>query len=504
MVAEEKTLAYLHWEKLVQHNDFNQASRFYEKLRQEQQLNVEICFMMGLWYRQMQQLGQAADAFVQGLILKPDSSDLYYELANTMREMGSDEGAERYYRNCLALRPNYLDGMFCLGQVLAAQEKDKEAAQWFCRALELAVTAQEMIAIAVELSALGLADQAIHIYFLALDIRQEEGLFILTGSTSVDDKKIMHTGTGRIARLKMYPMSLYESGESNGQISLKTLFDQPDADIDGVTSPLSIEQLIFAACRGGWPATLRRKSQEAQLLTAREYITNICESDVSTVDSVQRNPVWTSLILRSYARNISTLAKKTNILKDVSANADGITAPTLDSYLNALERLFVIEDIDAWCPAIRSATVIRSGKKRGFTDPSIAVAAMGLTPEYLEQDLKTFGFIFECLAIRDLKVYSSALGGKVSYYHDRLDLEADCVLHLSDGRYALIEFKLGSREIEEGAQHLLEIKNLIHQAIESGTTSLREPDLLMVITGGEIAYTRPDGVKIIPIGCLKD
>lgn len=164
----------------------------------------------------------------------------------------------------------------------------------------------------------------------------------------------------------------------------------------------------------------------------------------------------------------------------------------------------MIEDIDAWCPAIRSATVIRSGKKRGFTDPSIAVAAMGLTPEYLEQDLKTFGFIFECLAIRDLKVYSSALGGKVSYYHDRLDLEADCVLHLSDGRYALIEFKLGSREIEEGAQHLLEIKNLIHQAIESGTTSLREPDLLMVITGGEIAYTRPDGVKIIPIGCLKD
>lgn len=338
----------------------------------------------------------------------------------------------------------------------------------------------------------------------AVDIRQEEGLFILTGSTSVDDKKIMHTGTGRIARLKMYPMSLYESGESNGQISLKTLFDRSDADIDGITSPLSIEQLIFAACRGGWPATLRRKSYEAQLLTAREYITNICESDVSTVDGVQRNPVWTSLILRSYARNISTLAKKTNILKDVSANADGITAPTLDSYLNALERLFVIEDIDAWCPAIRSATVIRSGKKRGFTDPSIAVAAMGLTPEYLEQDLKTFGFIFECLAIRDLKVYSSALGGKVSYYHDRLDLEADCVLHLSDGRYALIEFKLGSREIEEGAQHLLEIKDLIHQAIESGATSLREPDLLMVITGGEIAYTRPDGVKIIPIGCLRD
>ena len=338
----------------------------------------------------------------------------------------------------------------------------------------------------------------------AVDQRQEDGLFILTGSTSVDDKNIMHTGTGRIARMKMYPMSLYESGESNGQISLRDLLQDASLDIDGVSSQLSIEQLIFAACRGGWPATLRRKNPEAQLLTARDYISNICESDISTVDGVQRNPTWTGLILRSYARNISTLAKKSNILKDVTANADSMTMPTLDSYLNALEKLFVIEDVEAWCPAIRSATTIRSGKKREFTDPSIAVAAMGLTPEYLEQDLKTFGFIFECLCIRDLKVYSSALGGKVSYYHDRSDLEADCVLHLSDGRYALIEFKLGSREIEEGAQHLLQIKQLVRAANASGKTNLREPDLLMVITGGELAYTRPDGVKIIPIGCLRD
>lgn len=338
----------------------------------------------------------------------------------------------------------------------------------------------------------------------AVDQRQEDGLFILTGSTSVDDKNIMHTGTGRIARMKMYPMSLYESGESNGQISLRALFQDALLDIDGISSQLSIEQLIFAACRGGWPATLRRKNPEAQLLTARDYISNICESDISTVDGVQRNPTWTGLILRSYARNISTLAKKSNILKDVTANADSMTMPTLDSYLNALKKLFVIEDVEAWCPAIRSATTIRSGKKREFTDPSIAVAAMGLTPEYLEQDLKTFGFIFECLCIRDLKVYSSALGGEVSYYHDRSDLEADCVLHLSDGRYALIEFKLGSREIEEGAQHLLQIKQLVRTANASGKTNLREPDLLMVITGGELAYTRPDGVKIIPIGCLRD
>lgn len=167
-MAEEKTLAYLHWERLVQNNDFPQADRFYEKMKQEQQLDAEICFVMGLWYRQQQQYGQAADAFVQGLILKPDSSDLYYELANTMREMGSDEGAERYYRHCLALKPHYIDALYCLGQVLAGMDKIDEAAQYFCKALQQTTSVQEMIAIAVELSGIGMADQAIHIYFMGL------------------------------------------------------------------------------------------------------------------------------------------------------------------------------------------------------------------------------------------------------------------------------------------------------------------------------------------------
>ena len=199
------------------------------------------------------------------------------------------------------------------------------------------------------------------------------------------------------------------------------------------------------------------------------------------------------------------MAKKANIYRDVAANADSMTQATMNAYLNALEKLFVIEDIDAWCPAIRSATTIRTGKKRCFTDPSIPVAAMGLSPEYLQMDLKTFGFIFENLCIRDLKVYSQASGGRVSYYHDRYDLEADAVLHLNDGRYALIEFKLGSREIEEGAKHLLEIAGLIREHNEKETqVPLREPDLLMVITGGEMAYTREDGVKIVPIGTLRD
>ena len=339
----------------------------------------------------------------------------------------------------------------------------------------------------------------------AVDQRQEEGLFILTGSTSVDSRKIMHSGTGRISRMKMYTMSLFESGESNGSISLRALFDDPTLDIDGIMSELSVDELIFAACRGGWPASLRRKSDSAKLLIARDYMRNICESDISTVDGVSRNPAWTTMILRSYARNVSTLAKKINIYRDVEANADSMTLPTLDAYLNALEQLFVIEDVEAWCPAIRSATALRSGRKREFTDPSIPVAALGLTPEYLQTDLKTFGFLFECLCIRDLKVYSQAMGGRISYYHDRYDLEADAVLHLEDGRFALIEFKLGSREIELGAKHLLQLADLIRKHNEEETqVPLREPDLLLIITGGDMAYTREDGVKVVPIGALRD
>ena len=338
-----------------------------------------------------------------------------------------------------------------------------------------------------------------------VDRRQEVGLYILTGSTSVKDDQILHTGTGRISRMKMYTMSLYESGESNGTISLKELFNDPMMDIDGIMSGLSIEELIFATCRGGWPGTIKLKGDKAKLMTAAAYLDNICESDISTVDGIKKNPVWARLVLKSYARNISTLSKKSNILKDITSNEESFSINTLDSYVNALQRLFVLEDVDAWCPSIRSATVIRSGKKHEFTDPSIAVAAMGLTPDYLEQDLKTYGFLFECLCIRDLRIYSQSLGGTLSYYHDRYGLEADAVLHLRDGRYALIEFKLGSREIEEGAKHLLEIKQLVGEYNKKEKQCpLRTPDLLIVITGGEMAYTRKDGVKIIPIGCLKD
>ena len=342
-----------------------------------------------------------------------------------------------------------------------------------------------------------------------VDKRNEFGQFIMTGSNSIDSKKkkeyIKHSGSGRIAKMQMLPMSLYDSLESNGKISLQSLFDVPELDIDGITSDMTIEDLIFAACRGGWPASLKASFDKAKLQIAKNYIRTVCDTDVSTIDGIERNEKIAKAILQSYARNISTLAKKSVIYKDVNEHLEGISDTTFDTYLNALQRLFVIQDVDAWSPAIRSASAIRRGSKREFVDPSIAVAALGLSPQALYTDLKTFGFLFECMAIRDLKAYSMSLGGSISYYHDRYDLEADAVLHLEDGRYALIEFKLGSKEIEEGAGHLKEIKRLVqeHNKVEK-QIKLREPDLMMVITGGHMAYTRPDGVKIIPLACLKD
>lgn len=338
-----------------------------------------------------------------------------------------------------------------------------------------------------------------------VDKRNEPGQFILTGSNSVDKNKILHSGTGRISRMKMLPMSLWESGESNGKISLLQLFDDPSLDIDGITSDMEVEDLIFAACRGGWPATINIKSQKAKLLVARDYVNSVCREDISRVDNVQRDERVARLLLRSYARNISTLAKNTSLLADiVSSEEISISMPTFDDYVAALTKLFVICNIDAWCPAIRSKTTIRSGYKRAFIDPSIAVASLGLTPEALHTQFKTFGFIFEQMCARDLKAYTPDFDTHLSYYRDRYGLEADLVLHLADGRYALIECKLGSKEIEEGASHLIELKRLIQEHNKKEEqVPLREPDLLIILTGGHMAYTRPDGVKIIPLATLR-
>ena len=242
--------------------------------------------------------------------------------------------------------------------------------------------------------------------------------------------------------------------------------------------------------------SLNKKSEKAQLFVAKSYVKNICEINVSSFDDVKRDPQKVRNILRSYSRNISTLASNSTILADINAEFQNISKNTYYNYINALKRLFVIEDVPAWSPSIRSKSSIRSSPKKEFIDPSIAVAALGLSPQSLMDDLNTFGFIFETLCIRDLRVYTSKKWGEISYYNDRNGLEADCVIHLENGDYALIEFKLGSDEIEKGAKNLLKLKNLLKEK------NFKEPKFLAVITGGKYAYTTEDDVKVIPIGCL--
>lgn len=336
----------------------------------------------------------------------------------------------------------------------------------------------------------------------SVDDLGENGLYILTGSSSKDIFK-PHTGTLRISQLKMYPMSLFESEESNGTVSLLELFNHPE-NFDGCVSDLSIDNLIFAICRCGWPKSLMNKTDRSKLEVAKDLYLQTYSVDISNVDNVKRNPRWAQAILQSYSRNICTLADTKTILGDVKANFD-ISQPTFDAYVQALEKLYIIEDIDAWSPAIRSKSVIRASKKRNFIDPSIAVSAMGLSPEYFNTDFKTLGFLFESLCLRDLKIYSSHNNGFISYYHDRYGLEADGVLHLNDGRYALIEFKLGSHEIDEGAKHLNEIERLIKKYNKTEKQCpMRLPNLKIIITGTQFGYKRDDGVLVIPIGCLKD
>lgn len=335
----------------------------------------------------------------------------------------------------------------------------------------------------------------------SVDDKNESGLYILTGSSS-QDVKTPHTGTTRISTLKMYPMSLYESGESNGKVSLLELFNTKELDF--VESSLSIDGLIFSICRGGWPRALWNETPESQLEIANDLFYQTCHRDISRIDGTERNPLFAERILHSYSRNICTLAQSKTLYGDVTTTSE-ISKQTYYSYIEALQKLFIIEDVPAWCPSIRSKEAMRAGVKRNLIDPSIAVAALGLTPEYFNTDFKTLGFLFESLCIRDLKIYSSKMRGEMSYYHDRYGLEADGVLHLKDGRYALLEFKLGSKEIEEGAEHLCEIERLIFEYNKTEKQCpLRMPDLKIVITGGPYGYKREDGVFVLPIGCLKD
>ena len=330
-----------------------------------------------------------------------------------------------------------------------------------------------------------------------VDQRGKSGQFILTGSAVPKDNVVQHTGTGRISRLLMRPMSLYESMESNGSVSLKALFDG-ETEIDNF-STLTIEQITFAIVRGGWPASIG-KSEKIALRHAIDYVEAIINTDVSRVDGIEKNPVRVRALLRSLSRNISTLATIRTIHDDIAmGDADeSISEKTISQYLRALDRIFVTENLPAWNPALRSKTAIRTSPKRQFVDPSIAAAVMRLTPSRLLEDFNYFGFLFESLCDRDLRIYAEAIDGQVFHYRDASGLEADAVIALNDGRWAAVEVKLGSKEIEDAAVHLLELKNKVN------TEKMREPSFLMILTGTEIAYRREDGVYVVPLGCLKE
>lgn len=327
-----------------------------------------------------------------------------------------------------------------------------------------------------------------------VDIKNETGLYILTGSTTVDESKISHSGAGRISRVKMRTMSLFESLDSNGSVELKKLFDETN-DVSGV-STLSIEDLAKLIIRGGWPGNLE-KPLKAAIRSVKGYCDIIATSEIKTVDGVKRNEETTKNILRSLARHTSSTVSDATILKDIKINNSTIHRNTLSDYINALKKLFVIEDLKAWSPKLRSKTIIRTSNKRHFVDPAIAANMLNASPEDLIFDMNTFGLLFESLVVRDLRIYSQAIGGTVFHYRDNTGLEADAVIHLDDGRWGLVEVKLGDSYIDQAAENLINLKDRID------TSMLNEPSFLMIITGTGFAYTRKDGVHVVPIGCLK-
>ncbi|MCF0191654.1 MAG: ATP-binding protein [Marinilabiliaceae bacterium] len=333
-----------------------------------------------------------------------------------------------------------------------------------------------------------------------VDVRGEEGQFILTGSAVPakpgDKDEMTHTGTGRYARLRMRPMTLWESGESNGGISLEDLFCGKQGM--NAENNLSLEQVAFLTCRGGWPNALGKRTERASLLQAKEYVKSIVESDISRVDGVERNPDRALNIMRSYARNIASQASVGTIADDISGN-EGIVIgeKTIVSYINALRQIFVIEDSKAWNPNLRSKTAIRTTDTRYFVDPSVGIAAMGLSPKDLINDMNTFGFFFENLVVRDLRVYAELMGGKVEHYRDKNNLECDIVVRLPNGKYGLIEVKLGSdKGIQEGIASLSVLSRLLDMK--------SMPAFRAILTAtGRFAYQREDGIYIIPVGCLR-
>lgn len=335
----------------------------------------------------------------------------------------------------------------------------------------------------------------------AVDHRNEDGQFILTGSAVplVDEKELLktHTGTGRIARLKMRTMSLWESGDSSGKISLHSLFC---GEKQSATCATELEHIAFLTCRGGWPRAIFQDN-EISLERATDYVDAVVHYDLNRVDGSIKNPERISRLLRSYARNIGSQISLSAIGADLANNeSDSLDVRTVQSYINALKLIFVIEDMPAWNPNIRRKAAIRTSDTRYFVDPSIAVAALGIGPKNLMADLKTFGFVFENLCVRDLRVYAESLNGNVYHYRDNLGLECDAVVHLRDGRYGLVEIKIGGDKlIEEGCANLIKLSEKID------TDKMQHPSFMMILTAvGKFAYQRKDGIFVVPVTCLKN
>ena len=331
-----------------------------------------------------------------------------------------------------------------------------------------------------------------------VDHRKDEGQFILTGSAVPSDKNLItHTGTGRFSFLLMRPMTLFESLESTGTVSLKDLFDSKD--VSG-TNNLSLDDIAYVCCRGGWPRSISME-KEIALDQAFDYYDAVVNSDISKVDGVSREPTRVKNLMRSYARNVGSQVSNEALKEDMINNDSfSLDTDTVFSYINALKKIFVIDEVPAWNPNLRSKTAIRTSDTRYFIDPSIATAALGLGPNDLINDLNTFGFIFENLCVRDLRVYAESINGNLYHYRDSSSLECDAVIHLRNGSYGLVEIKLGGDKlVEEGADNLIKLKNKLD------TSKMKNPSFLMVVTAtGDYAYKRSDEIYVVPIGCLKN
>ncbi|MCL2655754.1 MAG: DUF4143 domain-containing protein [Coriobacteriia bacterium] len=327
----------------------------------------------------------------------------------------------------------------------------------------------------------------------AVDREQTNGRYILTGSSVPPEKEIKHSGAGRFSKVVMRTMSLFESGESNGEVSLSDIIGQKEIY---ARSTASQEELALLIVRGGWPASVVTQSNDPAA-RVRDYLAAVIESDISRVDNIEKNPKRVQLLMRSLARNESTEAAMTTLRSDMVIDEGELSTNTIAVYLNALRRLYVLDEQEAWAAALRSKTAIRTSPIRRYCDPSIAAALLGASPDKLLNDFNTLGFLFESLCIRDLRIYAESLHASIAHYRDARGLECDAILELPDGTWGAIEVKFGTETEDQAAEQLLTLKKEV-SSWHGGTAAF-----LVILTAGEIAYQRNDGVYVVPLACLK-